>query len=145
MAVTYTLPNIALYQKMGLLANWINSSEAYAGLFKSPSSFDDTVHISALTQPTAPGYALQHFTSSVVGGTSNTIATLTGSQVTFAVTANYAGETIQGVYFAMANPLAGTEILAIALLPNGPQVVSQAGDSILAQLTLTDQRAPGQP
>lgn len=147
MAITFTLPNIGLRQKLGALADYLNAASAFA-LFTAPTSISDTLNVAAITQATFPGYAAQTNPVSVVtGSNTNTMPSVSCAPVTFTCTATFSpAQTVQGVYCLLnVGGALGTELLALALMPGGPQVISQPGDSIVAQLTLTDQRAPGQP
>jgi hypothetical protein len=142
------LPNIALKNKMSALNNSIgNGSSTFGFLFTAPATLTDTMELGDTVVPTFPGYVAQGIKQGVVtGGTGITLATLSLPPVTFTCTASSSPQTIVGA--GMSTDLLGSvgyDLLSIALLPNGPQVISQVGDSIVFQCTITDQRAPGQP
>lgn len=147
MSITFTLPNIGLYEKMASIASGIGSGAAFGLLFISPASVTDTLDYAALTQPTFPGYGLvQPSGATPIGSNTSTVASCSIAPVTFTCTSLASTpQTIVGAAFALNRPVAGLDLLALGLLPNGPQVVSQPGDSIVVQLTITDQRAAGQP
>lgn len=146
MAITYTLPNIGLRTKLDILNNEAQSGHLVSQLYLKPFTISDSID-NSYTQPTFPGYAqIQIPAGTVSGDTLSPVPTLSFASVTFSCTATVAPQTIQGVAYIASNPFTGAyHVLAIADLPGGPQVVSQPGDSIISQLTLTDQRAPGQP
>jgi len=145
LGTTYTMPNIGLRQKLNWLAAAINTSNLVCELFTAPTTLADTQVAASFTRPTFPGYATKGlFGATVVGSSTSTIATLTSGFITFTQTATAPPQTIVGSLFQLSNG-AVFDLLTAGLLPNGPQVMSQVGDSVVTQLTLTDQRAPGQP
>jgi len=145
MSITFTLPNVGLLTKMRLINENVLFSYLNHGLFTSPASISDTLNFAALTQATFPGYAEAPAVSGLLsGGATSTVASLSLQPCTFTASASISSaQTIQGAYTRMV--VSGGDLFAFALLPGGPQVVSQAGDSIVTQLTITDQRAAGQP
>lgn len=144
MSITYTLPDVALKTKLGLVNIQLNNPATYKfWLFKNAFTVADTTTVASLTQCDFSGYSAQHpGAGTLTGGVGVSPASLSLAPCTFTCT----GGTPQTVWGAALDfsPL-GFDLLAVTNLPNGPQIVSQAGDSIIAQLTITDQRAPGQP
>lgn len=146
MGITFTLPNIGLKIKLLQVLEAMINYDVSMGLFTAPSSISDTTIKAELGEASFPGYGAQAINSgTVTGSLSDTIASLSSSPITFTCSGGGSPQTIEGVFCYANSYDGGNDLLALALLPNGPQVVSQLGDSIVAQLTLTDQRAPGQP
>jgi hypothetical protein len=116
-------------------------------LFLGPTTLSDTLTVSGITFATFPGYVEKTPIAMVPsGGSMATVATISGPTETWTCTGGGSPQTIQGWLLQAFDSTSGlTDLVAIALLPGGPRVVSQAGDSIVAQCTLTLQRAPGQP
>ena len=145
--INYTMPNLGLQAKLDLIG--LNLDRVICDLFVSPTSISDTLSNSQLVKPSYDGYIGQIPTGvSIYGGPTISTPTLQTSYVTFSLTATIPPTTIAGVWWTLVDGFQGAAVyqpLAIALLPGGPQVMSQVGDTILSQLTLTDQRAAGQP
>lgn len=143
--ITFTMPNIGLLSKVALVKKWGDLSGLQCGLFTNPLTVTDTLNYAALTQPSFPGYSSKVLAGgTLVGDNVSTLASWTSNPVTFTCTAASAPQTMWGTY-VLATAYTGADLLVVANLPGGPQVISQNGDSITTQLTLTDQRAPGQP
>ena len=147
MGITFTLPNIGLVQKLRKINEATNNTAvAWWQLNLGPVTVSDTTdHTSLGSEASFPGYARQASASgTVTGSNSTTVASLSLAPVTFTCTAApVSPQTIWSVSYFLNESTA--DPLVVANLPNGPQVISQPGDSIVAQLQLTDQRAPGQP
>lgn len=145
MGITWTMPNAGLYDKLGIINSVTQYGWIKAGLFENALTVSDSTSLANLTDASFPGYTLALIpqTATVMGAYTST-PSLSWSSVTFTCTGSTVPHTIWGGYVRTTN-LTPNEVLVVANLPNGPQVVSQNGDSIVLQLTLTDQRAPGQP
>ena len=141
MSVTFTVTNTGLKRKLDLISGFVGSGFFFGGLYTNTFSDLTTVNYAALTEPTFPGYSHQVQTSyGTSGGSSSTLASLSIASVTFTCTSTFSpAQTITGGYIADTFP--GTEVIAVVNLPGGPAVVSQPGDSIVLQCTITDQRA----
>lgn len=146
MSTTIVLPNVGLWVKMGVLANQMAADLANVKLFRNNHTVTDTTTTGSLTEANFPGYAQQNLPrGSVISAQTDTTATLSFGSITFSCS----GGAPQTIYGAQATTpphiFGGNQTFVAWNLPDGPQVVSQPGDSIICQLTLTDQRAPGQP
>lgn len=146
MGITFTLPNCGVWAKTGAMAQQLANASSPFKLFKNNHTVSDSDTAASLTEADFGGYAQQTWPgSSVISAKTATTATLSVAPVTFSCTGGPAN-TIYGAYLITDPRISGGYELVVACnLPGGPQVVSQPGDSIVVQLTLTDTRAPGQP
>ncbi len=147
--VTYNITNRGLEAQLAAIAVFLSASNrGIYHLFTAPTSISDTIDSTYFTEATFPGYTLKPVTTYTVlaSGPTVSVPSVSFGPVTFVATGG-TPQTIQGAWVDMQDDFSGFALRpAFALLlPNGPQVVSQPGDSIVAQLTLTLQRAPGQP
>jgi hypothetical protein len=145
-SVTYTWPNPAVRQLAQAQVDALNAGFTSVGCFTSPSSISDTTALASLGLFTGSGFSLRPatFTPAALDG-SGTIATYASGVSTFTLTATVPPTTIQGVFYSYTDTALGSELIAVILMPNGPLVISQIGDNVVAQLSPTDTRAPGQP
>lgn len=146
MSVTYTWPNPAVRQLFQAQLDSLNSGECSVACYTSPSSISDTTALASLGLYTAGGFARQETSFSPAGlDGSGTIATASSAVSTFALGTTVTPTTIYGVAYSYTDLALVTELIGLVQLPNGPLVISQPGDNVVAQLTISDQRAPGQP
>lgn len=146
MSVTFTWPNVAVRQLAQAQVDGLNSGFTSVACFTSPSSISDTTTRASLGFFLGSGFARQEATFGPAGlDASGTIATYASAVSTFALSTTISPQTITGVAYDYTDVALGTELIALALLPNGPLVISQVGDNVVSQLSPTDQRAPGQP
>jgi hypothetical protein len=140
------LPNVAIRSELSGINSLSAIGEVSVGLYTAPTTINDTISLGSLTQPTFLGYAPQVSTPvHLSGGPMVSLSALSLSPVTFTCTAVSAAQTVQGAYVWVNNPASAVQdLLGLIPLPGGPLVVSQPGDSIRAQCTITTQRAPGQ-
>ena len=146
MSVTYTWPNVGVRQLFQAQLDSLNAGECSCACFTSPSSISDGTSLAALGLYTASGFAEQQATFTAAGlDSSGTVATASSGVSTFALVATISPVTIQGVMYSYKDVAGTNELFAVALPPNGPLVISQLGDNVVAQLTISDTRATGQP
>jgi hypothetical protein len=145
-AVTYTFPNVGVRQLFQAQLDSLNAGECSVACFTSPSSISDGTSLAALGLFTASGFAEQQttFTAAALDAT-GTNATAASETSTFALTATVPPVTIAGVVYTYKDLAGANELIGVVLLPNGPLIISQVGDNVVAQLTITDSRAAGQP
>ncbi len=146
MSVTYTFPNVGVRQLFQAELDSLNAGECSCACFTSPSSISDGTSLAALGLFTGSGFAEQQatFTPAALDAT-GTVGTASSGVSTFALNATIAPTTIWGVVYTYKDLAAANELIGVVLLPNGPLVISQIGDNVVAQLTISDTRAPGQP
>jgi hypothetical protein len=143
--ITFTLPNIGLYEKAAALAQVLVSTPGSIGLFQNNYTPNDGTTLGNLTEATFGGYARQPITAATPSGSSAaTLATISIAPVTFTSTVT-AAQTIYGAFVALSTSSAGYDLVGVTNLEGGPQVLNSVGANIMAQLTITDTRAAGQP
>lgn len=140
------LPNIGLSLVANAFGLGIQGAD-FMSLYTTPVTVTDATNLASLgTVASFPGYAPHHpGFPRVVSGTGNTLASYSIPPVTFACTGGGAPQTVWSAVYQFVGSAPFNDLVVAWNLPNGPQVVSQAGDSIITQLTMTFQRAPGQP
>lgn len=142
MAAVWYLPNIGLVAKLQTIGTFAGLGDSYIRLFQNNHTVSDATTSASLVPASFAGYSPQPVGSpTYTGGVGVTVAIAVFPPVTFACT----GSSPQTIYGATYEAYFAVGMIAAQNLPNGPQVVAQPGDRIIVQLTLTDQRAPGQP
>jgi hypothetical protein len=140
MSTTYVVTNEGL-QSDSDARYFIATAEGTIRL--STDTFSDltTVNFASIHEPTFPGYSPKPVTNGQFGDGTATVGRTTIGSVTFTCTQDTSRETISYVWLQTFDNQRGVSVCgAIAALPGGPQVITSEGDSILDQLTLTNQR-----
>lgn len=139
MSVSITFTNEGLFKKIQILDTAITGTGS-VGL--STDTFGDltTVTSAAIHRPTFPGYADQVPVVQGTGVATDTLAAVTLVPSTFTCSATVSPQTCNYSFLAVSTASSGVvRIMGISPLAS-PAVVSQIGDSVIAQLTVTDQR-----